>query len=89
MDCDAGHLYGYTSVDNDSKKGWKRCKCIIYACGTLAKKHKRVSTDETVEDRAQLVVAKYEAAGTWDINPAPPPPITTPITTKPLADGRD
>lgn len=58
VDCEAHHPYGYTSVDNDSKKGRKRCKCIIYACGTLAKKHKRISTDETVEDRAQQVAGQ-------------------------------
>ena len=42
-----------------------------------------------MEDRAQLVAAKYASAGTWDINPAPLPRLTPPITTKPMADGRD
>src|SRR5208283_3247187 len=80
--CEAGHATEFRSSEFDErKKGWKRCACLIFASGSLARTFKRKCTGKTNWDDARAVAASWEKAGSWDgevIIPEPLPESTSP-----------
>jgi integrase len=78
-DCEGKHPAGtYTSEAEERKKGWTRCKCPIYASGSLDRVHRRLATKQTDWAAAAALLVPYIARNTWDDPepepPAPPPP---------------
>ena len=66
---------------DELRRGWKKCRCPIYADGTLGGKFKRKNTKQTSWPEAKAVASLWEAAGRWDdeaipissVSPAPDP----------------
>jgi site-specific recombinase XerD len=80
-ECEARHpIDSRTSEFDESKRGWKRCACLIHASGTIAGKLNRKQTGVSDWERAKAITSAWEQAGNWDGKPvAPPPPASTPI----------
>ncbi len=80
--CEASRQAGsFTGEFEESRRGAKRCSCVIHASGTLAGKFKRTQTGYFRWEDARLIAAQWEAAGRWDgaaQPPEPPPDIATP-----------
>jgi hypothetical protein len=75
-DCEASRPEGTFSGEfEESRRGAKRCSCVIHASGTLAGKFNRRRTGHFKWDEARVIAAQWEAAGAWDatIPPAEPP----------------
>lgn len=73
--CIAGHpLDSYSVEQEETRRGWKKCDCRIWACGTLAGRFKRFGTKRRDWASARDALAPYLAAGSWDVVPTPPPP---------------
>src|ERR1700684_168668 len=75
-DCKAGHPEEHLSSEFDErKKGWKRCECLIFVSGTLARKYRRQSTGKWEWEDAKTVIALLEAIGSWtgEVTPKPEP----------------
>lgn len=49
----------------EGRHGWKKCRCQIYASGTLGGIFKRQSTDKWEWEKAETVVNEWQEAGTW------------------------
>jgi hypothetical protein len=65
--CAVGHEPDSRSYEPDElRRGWKKCYCPIYACGTLAGTFKRKNTERFKWDKAKSVAAAWEATGRWD-----------------------
>jgi integrase len=62
-----------TGQFEESRRGWKRCACLIHAAGTLGGQFNRRQTGKTDWDEAKAVAAQWEAAGSWDGKPKPKP----------------
>lgn len=74
-DCEASHPEGsFTGEFEESRRGAKRCACVIHASGTLAGKFNRKRTGCFKWDDARRVAAQWEAAGSWDGSIQPPQP---------------
>jgi integrase len=82
--CEGKHpAKSYSSESDEKKKDWgKRCKCPIYASGSLNRVAKRMATKQSDWAQAAILMAPYIAANSWDITPVPPPP-TAPTTPAP------
>jgi hypothetical protein len=63
-----------TGQFEESRRGWKRCACLIHAAGTLGGRFNRRQTGNTDWDEVKDVAAQWEAAGSWDGKPKPEPP---------------
>jgi integrase len=75
-DCEASRPEGiFTGEFEESRRGAKRCSCVIHASGTLGGKFKRQRTGHFKWDEARAVAAQWEAAGAWhgSVPPAEPP----------------
>jgi integrase len=81
--CEASRPEGsFTGEFEESRRGAKRCSCVIHVSGTLAGKFNRKRTGCCRWDETRAAAAQWEAAGNWSglIQPpeAPPPaPATT------------
>lgn len=64
----------YTTESDERRRSQKRCRCRIYARGTLDGRYKNWPTRQREWDRAKEVIAPFEAAGSWDADPTPLPP---------------
>jgi integrase len=65
--CAAGHTPESRSYEPDElRRGWKKCFCPIYACGTLAGSFKRRNTERFLWEEARSIAVAWEAAGRWD-----------------------
>src|ERR1700733_993280 len=68
----AGKCLGGSEPDSrnyetdELRRGWKKCRCPIYADGTLGEKFKRKNTRQTTWQEAKAVAGAWEAAGRWD-----------------------
>jgi len=68
--CIAGHEPDSRSYEPDElRRGWKKCYCPIYACGTLARAFKRKNTERVRWDEAKGIAAGWEAAARWSEAP--------------------
>lgn len=75
-ECESGHPEEFRSGEfEESKKGWKRCACVIFASGTLGGKFKRRSTGQIEWEQAREVVGAWK---TWGTELTVPPPETIP-----------
>ena len=86
--CDAHHPQdSYTTEVEERRRNWKKCRCTIYAHGTLAGRFKKLATGARDWEFAKQIVAPYLAAGSWDVgtspSPNPPPSPTTPPSDSP------
>lgn len=71
--CESGRPeHSRTGEFEELKKGWKRCACLIFASGTLAKTFRRQSTGQGNWDDAKTVARQWEAAANWTGTIAPP-----------------
>jgi len=48
---------------DETRRGWKRCGCLIHVSGTLGGKFKRKQTGKSNWDEAKAVAADWEKAG--------------------------
>src|SRR5688572_23217097 len=79
LECEAGHPEDSRSgAWEESRRGWKRCKCLIHISGTLAGRFSRRSTGKTTWDEARAHVSALEVAGSWDGRVASPVPEPAP-----------
>jgi integrase len=58
----------------ESRRGWKKCACLIHVSGTLRGKFDRKQTGTSDWAEAKALVASWERADSWDGKIAPPPP---------------
>ncbi len=70
-----------TSEFDETRRGGKKCDCLIHVSGTLGGEFRRVQTGKANWDEAKAVVAEWQAAQSWDGQPKvvqnPPPPTTS------------
>lgn len=81
QDCEASRPEGSFSGEfEESRRGAKRCSCVIHASGTLEGKFNRKRTGCFKWDAAREVAARWEMAGAWNgrVAPAEPPLPETP-----------
>lgn len=66
-ECEAGYAEDVRSGEFDeTRRGWKRCGCLIHVSGTIGGKFKRKQTGKAKWDEAKAVAAEWEQAGSWD-----------------------
>jgi integrase len=82
--CVAGHAPDSRNYEPDElRRGWRKCHCPIYICGTLGGQFKRRNSNHTKWEEAKAVAAVLETADSWDGKPvihvsaAPPEPQTS------------
>jgi integrase len=84
--CVGGHRPDSRNYEPDElRRGWKKCFCPIYACGTLGGRFKRKNTERVRWDEAKAVTLAWDTAATWD-GKAPPAP--TVVIEAPASLGR-
>jgi site-specific recombinase XerD len=68
--CVAGHRPDSRNYEPDElRRGWRKCHCPIYACGTLTGNFKRKNTEHTQWEEAKAVALVWETSGSWDGKP--------------------
>ena len=66
-ECEAGHAEDLRSGEFDeTRRGWKKCACLIHASGTLGGKFRRKQTGKATWEEAKDVAAVWEKARSWD-----------------------
>lgn len=66
LNCDGQHPNGtYSSEPEERKKGWTRCKCPIYASGSLDRVARRLATKQRDWKAAVEMMAPFVAANSW------------------------
>ena len=84
LECEAGHPENARSGDwEESRRGWKRCNCVIHISGTLGGRFSRRSTGKTTWDEARAYVSVLEVAGSWDGKVTPRLPESVPAAGPP------
>lgn len=82
LGCSAKHaIDAYTTESDERRRGAKRCRCRIYARGTLDGHYKNWPTRQREWDRAREVIAPFLAVGSWQATPPtmPPSPARNPL----------
>jgi hypothetical protein len=51
---------------DELRRGWKKCRCPIYAAGTLGGKFNRRNTRQSTWSDAKAIAARWETADSWD-----------------------
>jgi hypothetical protein len=77
--CVAGHKPDSRNYEPDElRRGWRKCHCPVYICGTLGGQFKRRNSNHTKWEEAKAVAAVLETANSWAgrpmIHPCEPPP---------------
>jgi len=73
--CQAGRpADSYSTEAEERRHNFAKCRCKIYAHGTLSGVFKKFATGARDWDRAREAVAPYLQAGRWDLPGDPPPP---------------
>src|SRR4051794_15969312 len=71
QDCSGGHAEDSRSGEFEERsKRWKRCKCQIYAAGTIRGQFRRRRTGKWTWEEATAVSHAWEASGSWDVTSA-------------------
>src|SRR5579859_6473918 len=66
LECEGRHEEdSRTGEFEESRRGWKRCACLIHAAGTLGGKFSRKQTGKSDWDEARVVAALWETAKSW------------------------
>lgn len=68
---------------DELRRGWRKCYCPIYVCGTLDGRFKRQNSQQIRWEDAKTIRAQWEAAGSWDGKKPEPPPASTLEAAKP------
>jgi hypothetical protein len=79
--CIGGHAPDSRDYEPDElRRGWRKCHCPIYLCGTLNRQFKRRNSEQTKWEDAKVAAAALEAADSWDGKPVIQPcvPIAEP-----------
>jgi integrase len=82
-ECEGGHPEdARTSEFDETRRGRKKCGCLIHVSGTLGGKFRRIQTGKANWDEAKTVVAQWQTARSWDGQPnrlqeLPPAPTPT------------
>jgi integrase len=89
--CEASRPEGsFTGEFEESRRGAKRCSCIVHASGTLAGKFNRKRTGCFKWDEARKIAAQWEAAGVWGgAIPPPEPPAPAAPSGATIADATE
>ena len=58
-----------TYEPDELRRGWRKCHCPIYICGTLAGQFKRRNSNHTKWEEAKAIAAGLETADSWDGRP--------------------
>lgn len=85
--CEARYPEDFMSGEFDeTRRGWKKCACLIHISGTLGGKFKRRQTGKSNWDEAKAVAALLEKAESWDGDPLADAttPGTTPVAAPPF-----
>jgi|ERR1039458_6001894 hypothetical protein len=83
-ECEGAHPEDARSGEfEESRRGWKKCGCLIHVSGTLGGKFNRRQTGKADWDEAKALVALWEKAASWDgqaeiEQPLPPTAEATP-----------
>ena len=83
-ECEGAHPEdARTGEFEESRRGWKKCGCLIHVSGTLGGKFNRRQTGKADWDEAKALVALWEKAASWDgqaeiEQPLPPTAEATP-----------
>lgn len=65
-ECEAGYPEDVRSGEFDeTRRGWKKCGCLIHVSGTLGGKFKRKQTGKANWDEAKTIAAIWEKAQRW------------------------
>jgi integrase len=84
-ECEGGHREDARSGEfEEGRRGWRKCACLIHVSGTLAGRFNRKQTGKSDFDQAKALVAVWEAADSWDREPAPPPAPVEPPAPRPV-----
>jgi hypothetical protein len=66
-ECEAGYAEDLRSGEFDeTRRGCKKCGCLIHASGTLAGKFSRKQTGKATWEDAKAFAAVWEKARSWD-----------------------
>jgi hypothetical protein len=66
-ECEARHQEDTRSGEfEESRRGWKKCNCLIHASGSLRGKFKRKNTGRSDWHEAKILAAELEKAASWD-----------------------
>src|SRR5947209_19763963 len=90
LNCVGKHAAGtYSSEPEERKKGWARCRCLIYASGSLNRVARRFATKQADWQAAAQLMAPYIAANSWELpeDSAPVVPIQPSVSVAPAQDG--
>lgn len=60
------------------RRGWRKCHCPIYICGTLNGQFKRRNSEQPKWEDAKAVAAVLETADSWDGKPVIHPSVPAP-----------
>jgi integrase len=67
VECEAGHAEDVrTGEFEESRRGWKRCACLIHASGTIGGVFRRKQTGQWTWEDAKAVASEWQAAGSWE-----------------------
>jgi hypothetical protein len=81
--CIGGHEPDSRNYEPEElRRGWRKCHCPIYICGTLKARFKRQNSHQTKWEDAKAFAAILEAADSWDGKK----PVIVPTTAAPVAD---
>lgn len=75
-ECEGGHPEESRSGEfEESRRGWRKCACLIHASGTLGGKFNRKQTGTSDWGEAKSVIVAWEKTDSWDgkATPAPGP----------------
>jgi hypothetical protein len=72
--CTGGYEPDSRNYETDElRREWKKCRCPIYAAGTLGEKFNRRNTRQSTWSEAKAIAAQWETTGCWDTEePAQP-----------------
>ncbi|MGA7410670.1 MAG: site-specific integrase [Bryobacteraceae bacterium] len=82
--CVGGHEPDSRSYEPDElRRGWKKCHCPIYLCGTLGGRFRRRNSEQTKWEDAKVVAAALEVVNSWDGKPIVVPAVAAPEESQP------
>jgi hypothetical protein len=65
-ECEGGHPEdSRTSQFYETRRGWKKCGCLIHVSGTLGGKFRRVHTGKANWEEAKTVIERWQTAQSW------------------------
>jgi integrase len=76
--CTGGYEPDSRNYETDElRRGWKKCRCPIYAAGTLGGKFNRRNTRQSTWSEAKAIAVRWETAACWGPEDPAEPPVPT------------